>query len=78
MADNTARYAEELFPSDYESWRYCIEVKCGLNLTPEFIQKRITVFSDANHEESQRFADVYGDPWREQVLNWYQRAATEA
>ena len=75
MANDTARYAAELLPGDYASWRYCIEVKCGLALTPEFLQARIAVLGDPRHQESRRFARLYGDPYREQVLAWLQRAA---
>jgi len=78
MANETARYAAELFPGDYASRRYCIETKCGLALTPEFIQARIAVLTDPNHEESQRFAKLYGGSYREQVPAWFQRAAAEA
>ena len=77
MVDDTERYAAELFPSNYASWRYCIEVKCSLALTPEFLQARIAVLGDPHHEESRRFARLYGEPWREQVLAWFQRAAAE-
>ena len=78
MADDTERYAGELFPSNYASWRYCIEVKCGLALTPEFLQTRIAILGDPHHEESRRFAKLYGKPYYEQVLAWFQRAADEA
>lgn len=78
MADDTERFAAELFPGDYTSWRYCIEVKCGLALTPQFLQARIAALGDPRHEESQRFAKLYGEQYREQVLAWFQRAATEA
>ena len=78
MLDDTERYAAELFPGDYASWRYCIEVKCALALTPEFLEARIAVLGDPRHEESQRFARSYGEHYREQVLAWFQRAAAEA
>ncbi|PVV22088.1 MAG: hypothetical protein B6D79_13380 [gamma proteobacterium symbiont of Ctena orbiculata] len=78
MNEKTERYADEMFPSDYESWRYCIEGKCGQSLTPEFLQARIAILGDPHHEESRRFACLYGEPWREQVLAWFQRAADEA
>ena len=78
MADDTERYAAELFPSDYASWRYCIEVKCGLALTPEFLQARIAILGDPRHEDALRFARVYGESYREQVLAWFRRAAAEA
>jgi hypothetical protein len=78
MANATEHYAAEVFPSDYASWRYCIEVKCGIAFTPEFLQQRIAVLSDPNHEETRRFAKLYGEPYREQVVGWFQRAAAEA
>ena len=77
MTGDTERYAMELFPSDYASWRYCIEVKCGLALTPEFLKARIAVLGDPRHEESQRFARLYGESYRQQVLDWFHRAAAE-
>jgi len=78
MADETERYAEELFPSDYASWRYCIEVKCGQPLTREFLQARIDILSNAHCEETRRFTKLYGKPYKDQVLAWFQQAATEA
>lgn len=78
MSNDTSRYAAELFPTDYTSWRYCIEVKCGMTFTPDFLQKRIAVLDDPNNEETRRFAKLYGEPYRAQVLEWFQRAAAEA
>ena len=77
MADDTERYAAEMFPSYYTSWRYCIEVRCGLALTPGVLQARIAVLGDPHHEESRRFTKLYGKPYQEQVLAWFQRAADE-
>jgi len=78
MADTNERYAEEIFPSDYASWRYCIEFKCGVPLTPEFIQSRIAILSDPRQEETKRFAKLYGKPYHQQVLGWFEQAATES
>jgi hypothetical protein len=77
MVDDTERYDGELFPSNYASWRYCIEVECGLALTPEFLQARIAILGDPRHEESRRFTKLYGKPYYAQVLDWFRRAAAE-
>ena len=77
MPNNLQRYADEMFPSDYASWRYCIETKCGIPLTRDFIQARIAIFSDAGQEETRRFAKQYGDGYREQVLAWFRQAADD-
>ncbi|SCX56525.1 hypothetical protein SAMN05720354_11764 [Nitrosospira sp. Nsp1] len=42
-------------------WRQCIEYDCGLPLTQEFIQKRLTVFRQLQHEETLRFIHHYGE-----------------
>ncbi|ESQ15800.1 MAG: hypothetical protein N838_09115 [Thiohalocapsa sp. PB-PSB1] len=78
MGDDTQRYAAELIPSDYASWRYCIEVKCGLALKPDFLQARIAVLSDAGQEETKRFARLYGDAHLNQILAWFRQAAAES
>jgi len=78
MADDIERYAAELIPSDYASWRYCIEVKCGLALEPDFLRARIAVLSDPGHEETQRFARLYGDTHLNRILAWFRQAAAEA
>ncbi len=78
MADDTERYVAEVIPSDYASWRYCIEVKCGLKLTSDFVGARIAILSDPDHEETQRFARLYGSGHRERVLAWFRQAAAEA
>lgn len=78
MTKRTERYAEEIFPSDYASWRYCIEVKCGEPLTPQFIESRISILSDPKQEETKRFAKLYGEPYLQQVLSWFQQAAVKA
>jgi hypothetical protein len=78
LFDDTERYAAELIPSDYASWRYCIEVKCGLALKPDFLRARIAVLSDSRHEETRRFARLYGDTHLNRVLGWFRQAAAEA
>ncbi|MDJ0891455.1 MAG: hypothetical protein QNK18_09730 [Gammaproteobacteria bacterium] len=77
MVDETERYAAELLASDYASWRYCIEAKCGLALTLEFLKVHITLLGDPRHEETLRFASLYGDCYREQALAWFRCAAAE-
>lgn len=70
-------YADELIPSSYASWRYCITEKCRTPLSPEYITARVRVLEDSACEETQRFVDCYGEAHRQRVLAWFQRAATE-
>ncbi len=74
MTDDTAGFAAELIPSSYSSWRYCIEVKCGIALTLGYVEERIRVLADPRKEETQRFARTYGRGHLDQVLGWFRRA----
>jgi hypothetical protein len=73
MDDGTAGFAAELIPTGYASWRYCIEVKCGIPLTLEYIEERIGVLADYGQEEPQRFVRTYGRAHLDQVLGWFRQ-----
>ena len=74
MTDDTAGFAAELIPTGYASWRYCIEVKCSIALTPEYVEECIRVLADPSMEETQRFARTYGRAHLDRVLGWFRRA----
>jgi hypothetical protein len=70
-------YAAEQFPSSYPSWRYCIERKCGIPLTDDYIRARLKALTDTRSEETRRFAATYGDDHLKQVIAWFRRARSE-
>jgi hypothetical protein len=59
----------------YEDWRHCIEVACGIKLTPQYVATRIAELSDLDHYGTQRFIEAWGEAHRVQVLAWFQEAA---
>jgi hypothetical protein len=75
VASDTERFAAEPIPTSYGSWRYCIEVKCGIPLTLGYVRERIRVLSDPSHEETRRFSGTYGQAHLERVLAWFRQAA---
>ncbi|MBK1643767.1 hypothetical protein CKO25_03655 [Thiocapsa imhoffii] len=77
MADDTAEFAAEIIPTSYASWRYCIEVKCGIPLTPGYVEERLRVLADPGQEETQRFARTYGRDHLSQVLSWFRQTQAE-
>ena len=50
-----------MIPQTYDQWRYCITVECGMALTAAFIAQRLTVWRDAQAEETLRFRRLHGD-----------------
>jgi len=61
-------------PQNYEQWRHCITVECGLKLTPDFITERLTAWRNPQSEETTRFRQLYGDAHWQAVLGWFEQA----
>jgi len=62
-------------PSTYEEWVHCITVRCKVALTPEFARQRIATLGDPRSAEAVKFVQLYGEPHRARVVEWYRRAA---
>lgn len=58
----------------YEDWRTCIEVACGITLTPEFVARRIAELSDSGNYNTMRFVAICGEAHRLRVLAWFGEA----
>jgi hypothetical protein len=65
-------------PRNYEEWRYCIKYWCGLELTPEFIAKRLQALNDHKDHHTRRLLECYGEAHLQALLGWFERARTEA
>lgn len=63
-----------IIPHDYETWHHCITVDCGLELTPDYIQERISSLQNKKDFRTQQFVRLYGRQHRLNVLAWFQRA----
>lgn len=67
----------EAKPTDYESWKYCITVKCKIPLTPDYVNERVRILSDAKHQEAVEFTRLYGADYHARVVSWFTRAQAE-
>lgn len=63
-----------MIPKDFIEWKNCIEVNCGIPLTPDFVKKRITELSDDNNQHSREFTKLYGDAYRLKVIGWFEQS----
>ena len=66
-----------IIPQNYDEWHHCITVECGLELTPEYIQSRITSLQDSKDFRTQQFVRLYGEAHRTNVLGWFTQAQKE-
>ncbi|MEM8844904.1 MAG: hypothetical protein AAGB35_07670 [Pseudomonadota bacterium] len=65
-------------PQNFNEWHHCITVSCGIELTPEFISKRLEVWRNEGSEETKRFRNLYGDSHWQLVISWFEQAERES
>lgn len=63
-----------MIPRDFQAWRHCIEVECGIKLTSEYIQKRITSLENNKEHYTREFLRLYGPEHYQNVLGWFKQA----
>jgi hypothetical protein len=63
-----------MIPQSFPEWHSCITQDCKIQLTKEFIEKRLAVYMDQNNPETKRFKTLYGDNHLTNVINWLQQA----
>ncbi|QNH21301.1 hypothetical protein HEP73_02219 [Xanthomonas sp. GW] len=66
-----------VIPDSYAAWRHCVEVECGLSLHQAYIEQRIAALNDHNDHHTQQFVRCWGEPLRQQVLQWFAQAHAE-
>ncbi|MEM6641170.1 MAG: hypothetical protein AAF610_14870 [Pseudomonadota bacterium] len=65
------------FPQNYDQWRHCITVECGIPLTSEYVEQRLRVWRDESAQETRRFRELYGDDYWKFMTSCFERASTE-
>jgi hypothetical protein len=66
-----------LIPSNYAEWRHCIEKKCGLALTPDYIATRLAALRDDRDAHTREFRRLYGEAHLHATIAWFTRAQQE-
>ena len=69
---------DSVIPQNYQEWHHTITVKCGLKLTPAFIESRITALQNENDNHTQQFIKIYGREYLEAVIGWFTQAQKSA
>lgn len=65
---------KDIIPETYEQWRYCIEVLGENRLTNSYLDQRLSILENKNHEECRRFASIYGEEHLQRTVDWFRRA----
>ena len=61
----------------YQDWRECIEVHCGIPLTPGFIGERLAELRDLGNPKTREFQRLYGEQHLERTIGWFEQAAKD-
>jgi hypothetical protein len=61
----------------YEEWKFCIIEKCGISLTFEYIEERLSVLSNEQNKERNKFIELYGQEHLNNVIDWFKIALNE-
>lgn len=60
-----------MIPQTFEEWKDCIENKCKIVLTPNYIETRIRELLDDLNSNTLVFIKLYGNEYRNNVLKWF-------
>lgn len=71
----TNQHSKSPIPQTYEEWVHCITVKCGLKLTPSYIEQRITALQNITDFRTKQFIELYGSKYHQLVLSWFLQAS---
>ncbi|MEM6266444.1 MAG: hypothetical protein AAF707_02885 [Pseudomonadota bacterium] len=63
-----------IVPSTYDEWEHCITVKCGIELTPDYVSKRIAGLEDQSDFFTRKFIDLWGAEHHDRTLGWFREA----
>lgn len=68
----------DTLPQNYEAWRHCITVDCGLELTPSYISERLVALRNNKDHHTLKFIELYGEQHLEKVIGWFLQAEKNA
>lgn len=62
-----------MISDNFDDWVYCLTQKCKIKLDSTFAKKRLSILEDSNHEETQKFKELYGEQHLENVIHWFKQ-----
>ena len=64
-------------PISYQQWRHCIQVRCRIRLTENYVGERLAELQNTSHVKTKEFVRVYGVEHLQRTIHWFRRAADE-
>jgi hypothetical protein len=66
-----------MIPSNYQEWKNCITQDCKIVLSNSFIEQRLLILKNPNHQETLKFKELYGENQLINIITWYETALHE-
>jgi L-fucose isomerase-like protein len=63
--------------TQFEEWKYCIERKCKIVLTIEYVETRIKELSRRQSADVERFIQLYGENHLNVILGHFRKVQTD-
>lgn len=63
--------------NNYNEWKNCITVSCGIPLTKEYVNTRLKELSDSSNPKTIEFNKIYGEDYTQMIISHFQRAQIE-
>ena len=61
----------------YDDWKHCITVACRIELTPTYVEQRLTALRDPDDHRTQKFVATWGEAHLARVIGWFEQAERE-
>lgn len=59
-----------MIPENFETWRDCITLNCGIKLSKAFAQQRLIIYKQLAHSETKEFIRLYGLSHYQNIVTW--------
>lgn len=63
-----------MIPQTFDEWQNCIVNDCKIDLTKEFAEKRLAVYTNTNNTETQKFIVLYGEQHLLNIIRWFSKS----
>lgn len=62
-----------MIPVTFDEWKACITESCKIELTADFVGKRIAALNDSADEHTRQLVRCYGESHVEQLIQWFKK-----
>ena len=66
--------SKNFYFQNFADWHQAITVRCKIDLTPDYIQSRISALQNPKDKSTQEFKSKYGETYLNQVIEWFKQA----